>query len=103
MTHHGAALRKLTHDDDLVRRIAEDWRTAGLDAPDAALAAYAEKLTLAPWKVGREDVEALRAAGFDDRAILDACQVVCYFNFVTRLADGLGVDLEPYWTESERL
>ena len=37
------------------------------------------------------DVEALRAAGWQDREIHDACQVVAYFNYVNRLADGLGV------------
>ena len=40
------------------------------------------------------DVEDLRTAGFDDRAIHDACQVVAYFNYVNRVADGLGVELE---------
>ena len=41
------------------------------------------------------DVEALRAAGFDDRAIHDAAQAVSYFCYVNRVAEGLGVDLEP--------
>lgn len=43
----------------------------------------------------RTDVEALRQHGFDDRAIHDLCAVVAYFAFVNRIADGLGVDLEP--------
>lgn len=43
----------------------------------------------------RRDVEGLRAAGFDDRAILDAIQVVSYFNYVNRLADAVHVDVEP--------
>lgn len=41
-----------------------------------------------------DHVESLRAAGLDDRAILDLCQVVAYFNFVNRMADGLGVEME---------
>ena len=86
-----------------MRRIAGDWRAAGLSNEDRALCAYAEKLTRTPWEVNREDVETLRRAGFDDHAILDACQIICYFNFVTRLADGLGVELEHYWYEDERL
>ena len=40
------------------------------------------------------DVTALRSAGFDDRAIVDANQVASYFNYVNRIADGLGVQLE---------
>jgi alkylhydroperoxidase family enzyme len=41
------------------------------------------------------DVAALRAAGHEDRAILDAVEIVGYFNYINRVADGLHVDLEP--------
>ena len=44
----------------------------------------------------RHDVETLREAGFDDRAISDAVQVVSYFNYINRVADALGVDLEEW-------
>jgi alkylhydroperoxidase family enzyme len=40
------------------------------------------------------DVAALRAQGFDDRAIHDLCAVTAYYAFVNRIADGLGVELE---------
>ena len=49
---------------------------------------YAVKLTREPGAMGEEDVDGLRAAGFDDTAILDVCQVVAYYNYVNRLADG---------------
>lgn len=55
---------------------------------------HAKKLTLDPHAVGEEDVAALREAGLDDRAVLDLTLVVAYFNFVNRLASGLGVPLE---------
>ncbi len=58
---------------------------------------YAVKLTLTPWTVGEGDVERLRDVGFDQAAILDICQVVCYYNYVNRLASGLGVELEADW------
>ncbi len=58
---------------------------------------YAEKLTREPWAMTRDDVVALRAAGFDDTAIFDIAQVAAYFAYVNRLADGLGVELEGYW------
>jgi alkylhydroperoxidase family enzyme len=61
--------------------------------------AYAVKLTKTPWEIEKTDVDVLRAAGFGDSAILDICQIVGYFNFVNRLADGLGVELEKYWEE----
>ena len=62
---------------------------------------YAVRLTATPHLVGRGDVEALKSAGFDDTAILDICQVVSYYNYVNRLADGLGVELEETWTDDE--
>lgn len=61
---------------------------------DRALLDYALKLTRTPWTMGRDDVEALRRHGFDDRAIHDLCAVAAYFAFVNRIADGLGVELE---------
>ena len=63
--------------------------------------AYAAKLTLRPHEVVADDVEALRAAGFDDAGVLDICQVVSYYAYVNRLADGLGVELEGFWTEED--
>jgi len=55
---------------------------------------YVVKLTLTPGAMKVEDVDALRQAGFDDRAIHDVCAVASYFAFVNRIADGLGVELE---------
>ncbi len=75
--------------------MARDWRGAALDAQDRALCVYAEKLTRAPASMTAADVEALRAAGFDDVAIHDAIQVVSYFNYINRVADAVHVDLEP--------
>lgn len=59
---------------------------------------YAEKLTLEPGAVEEADVQALRGAGWSDEAIVHACEVVAYFNFVNRTADGLGVGLERGWS-----
>ena len=62
---------------------------------------YAAKLTLTPQAVSATDVQKLRAAGFDDASSLDICQVVSYYAYVNRLADGLGVELEASWTEDQ--
>ncbi len=53
--------------------------------------AYVEKLTLKPVSVGRGDIEALHAAGFDDTAILQINLIASWFNYINRVADGLGV------------
>lgn len=62
-----------------------------------AMLDYVVKLTLTPWKMAKADVEKLQEEGFSDAAILDINQITGYFNFVNRLADGLGVELESYW------
>ena len=96
MTHHGESLRRLTRDDALVAQLKEDHKRAQLNNVDRAMLDYVVKLTRAPSDVARLDLESLRAAGFEDRAILDIAQITAYFAFVTRLADGLGVTLEDY-------
>ena len=51
---------------------------------------YSEKLTLTPYAMAKGDVEGLHDAGMDDEEILEAVIVCCTFNYVCRLADGLG-------------
>jgi len=53
-------------------------------------------LTREQGRVTAADVNNLRSHGFDDVAIHDATQVVAYFNYVTRIADGLGIDSEDF-------
>jgi uncharacterized peroxidase-related enzyme len=80
----------------LVEAVKTDWRRASLPEADRTLLAFAVKLTATPGAMTRDDVEALRSAGFDDLAISDAVQVISYFNYINRIADGLGVDLEDW-------
>ena len=49
--------------------------------------------------MAESELSPLREAGFDDRAILDINQIVGYFAYVNRVADGLGVELEDFWGE----
>jgi len=53
------------------------------------------KLTLTPAEMLESDVRGLETFGFSQNAISDAAQVIGYFNYINRVADGLGVDLEP--------
>jgi len=85
-----------------VAGLVEDYRAARLNAVDRSMLDYAAKLTLEPWAVEEADVIRLREVGFSDRAILDINQVVGYYAFVNRLADGLGVELEDFWTSRDR-
>ena len=79
--------------------LAEDYRQLELAAADRAMLDYVAKLTITPSRIEKADVEQLRQAGFSDSAILDICQVACYYAFVNRLADGLGVEVEEYMRE----
>jgi uncharacterized peroxidase-related enzyme len=83
-----------------VTQIKQDWRQATLAAAERAMLTYVEKLTLEPWAMTANDLQPLRDAGFSDAAILDINQVTGYYAFVNRLADGLGVELEPFWAKN---
>ena len=82
-----------------MERCAHDYRDAGLPPPVLALCDYAVKLTRTPAAVGAADVEALRVHGWDDAAIHDAIQVIAYFNYINRVAEGVGIGPEPEWRE----
>ncbi len=60
---------------------------------------YSEKLTVSPAAMTADDIGPMRSAGLSDEAILHVCEVVSYFNLVNRMADGLGVTLEPDWSD----
>ena len=81
--------------EDWLERLGRDWRLADLSKPEAALCAYAHKLTRMPSAMSEPDVQGLRELGFDDLAIHDAIQVISYFNYINRIADAVHVDLEP--------
>lgn len=60
---------------------------------------FADKLTRTPAAIEAADLEELRRQGFDDGAIHDIAQVAALFNYYNRLADGLGIDPEPEWSD----
>lgn len=60
-----------------------------------ALAKFAELVTRTPAAVREQHVDTLRKHGLSDRDILDAVEVIAYFNYINRVADALGIDLEP--------
>ena len=79
-------------------KVAKDWRTATLDSRERAMLEYSEKLTFTPGQLCEADVEELRIVGFSDREILGVVLAAAYRNFITRVADMLGVEL----TDSEQ-
>ena len=83
-------------DAELAAAIEADWTTAALSPKRVAMLRFSVKLTGTPAAVNEADVEALRSAGFSDRDILDIVEVVGYYAYANRLADGLGVEAEDW-------
>ena len=90
VNHHAEALRRYETDAALIERISRGDRS-GLPPRLAALLDHAARLTSAPDAVTETHVAGLRTAGLSDDEILDATLVTAYFNFVNRIALGLGV------------
>ena len=76
--------------------IERDWTTAELSPKRVAMLTFAVKLTKTPGAMNDADVDALRSAGFSDRDILDMVEVVGYYAYANRIADGLGIETEPW-------
>jgi len=86
----------------MVDRFVVDWRSAGLDEPTTALLEFAEKLTDECAKVTSADIDELRAQGFDDAGISSCVQVISYFNYINRIAEGLGAAPEDWIEDNGR-
>jgi uncharacterized peroxidase-related enzyme len=78
-------------DAELDAQLARDYTQASLSDADRAMLDYAAKLTRHPSRVMLADLDRLRAVGFDDRAILQINLIASWFNYINRVADGLGV------------
>ena len=95
LANHWANARHLMDDGEMADRVEaalhERRPEAEFDGLELALLHYAEKLTLTPGDMVQEDVDGLRDAGVDDGQILEANQIIGYFNYANRCLNGLGV------------
>ena len=80
---------------DFAAQLARDWRALPLDDQEQAMLAFVEKLTRDPGSLSEGDLRPLRAAGFSDEDVLEISVVCAWYNFVSRLASALGVELDP--------
>lgn len=92
-------LRSETKDQKLVDEIANDWKKSSLTKEQIALCNFAEKLTLKPGEITQLDYKELQKNNFDDKAISEIVQVISYFNYINRVADGLGLEPEEFIDE----
>lgn len=72
-----------------------DYRQANLDPQTRGMLDYATKLTQDPASMSEADIVKLRELGLSDEQILSVVLITCEYNFMTRLADGLGVEVSP--------
>ena len=83
---HGAALRQELGDPVLGERISYDWRRAGLDQRSAAICAYADKLTVAPRELTRDDLRSLLDVGLTLHEAWDVAEIAAMYNLTNRMA-----------------
>jgi uncharacterized peroxidase-related enzyme len=95
---HAEFLRAASKDVDLAARLKHDYRTADLTEQDRRMLEFVEKLTLYPWLLVRKNVTDLQNAGFPDTTILHIVLGSAHFNYLNRMADGIGIRFE-YQTE----
>jgi uncharacterized peroxidase-related enzyme len=81
----------VTLDEELVRALQEDYRTAPISRQDRAMLDYAVQMTRDATRISKGDHDSLRAAGFDDQGILQITLIAAWFNYINRVADALGV------------
>jgi uncharacterized peroxidase-related enzyme len=81
----------VTLDEDLVKALQEDYRTASISEQDRTMLDYVAQVTRDATTINRQDHERLRSVGFDDRGILQITLITSWFNYINRVADALGV------------
>ena len=91
INHHEQALLAYWKDEDKTDQLIKNRSDLDLSETDHLLCNLAEKLTLNRVQYYADDITKLQNAGLEDRVILDAVQVIAYFNFVNRMVLGLGV------------
>jgi uncharacterized peroxidase-related enzyme len=81
-------------DESLKPELINDFRSADITDEDLAMLEYVEKITLEPAKITNDDIDKLLDTGYDKKGIHDIAQVASYFNYINRLADSLGIEIE---------
>ena len=84
----------MTLDGGLGEGIRKDFRSAPISEQDRVMLEYVETVTRDATRIGPDDHQRLRAAGFDDKGILQITLIASWFNYINRVADALGVGRE---------
>jgi len=81
----------VTLDQDLVAALEDDYRKAPITEQEKVMLDYVVQLTRDATRISAQDHDRLRAAGFDDKGILQITLIASWFNYINRVADALGV------------
>jgi uncharacterized peroxidase-related enzyme len=92
---HSEFLWLVTLDEELTVALRRDYREAEISKQDRSMLDYVAQITHDATKITPADLDELRAVGFDDRAILQMNLIASWFNYINRVADGLGVGRGP--------
>jgi len=84
----------VTLDDSLIEALRRDYRSAPITDQERVMCDYVEKLTRDAVQCSPQDLDKLRAVGFDDKGILQITLIASWFNYINRVADALGVGRE---------
>ena len=85
----------MTLDDEMVKALEEDYKTAQISEQDRVMLDYVVQITKDATRISPADHERLRAVGFDDKGILQITLIASWFNYINRVADALGVGRAP--------
>jgi len=88
---HAEFLRRVSLDDELIAALRADYKVAPISDAERVMCDYVVQLTRDATKISPKYHERLRAAGFDDTAILQITLIASWFNYINRVADALGV------------
>lgn len=102
LVSHGQAVRQLSGDPMLGEALVMNHRVAELTPQQRAMLDFCVRLTDQPETVGDDDRQALREAGFSDRAIWDIVATASFYAMSNRLAIGTGMKANPEYHARSR-
>lgn len=93
--HHAEALFHYRKDRTWIEALIREYSQVDLSDRVHRILDYSIRLTRTPRSLGSADIDGLREAGLSDSDVLEINMVASYFNFVNRIALGLGVEFTP--------
>jgi len=94
VSHHTDFMKQYGVSNSIAEKVKDDYHKSGLNEKTVKLLEFSEKVSKNAYKVMDEDFEKLKKLGWNEREIFEAIAVVAGFNYINRIVDALGVELE---------